>query len=181
MAGLPKFTKFQQDMVIIHLIKMIPHREIARHLQNRFSDQQFLREWGEDPADYEGWVPEGMSQQEYEQIVIKRCKDYVSNKDRKPYQVIKDGREKYKKQVLEYVKQTAGGIAVDLSLPLNIYESTLTIEQAMKIVDLTWQIRSIMDGEEEDLPPEQVDRSIEQENDTPKKEDPLYAENMIEV
>ena len=74
---LQKFTKRQQSVVMINLMELTPHRDIARHLQKL----------------YEGIKPSAMTQEEYEEIVIKRCKDYASNKDRKPYHEIKKGRD----------------------------------------------------------------------------------------
>ena len=86
--NLQKFTWLQQQVVIINLIKLSPHREIARHLQEL----------------YEGIKPDGMTQEEYEEIVIKRCKDYVSNKDRKPYHQIKKGRDIHRDGDIEDLK-----------------------------------------------------------------------------
>ena len=51
--NLQKFTKRQQSVVILSLMELSPHRDIARHLQKL----------------YEGIKPDGMTQEEYEEIV----------------------------------------------------------------------------------------------------------------
>ena len=84
--NLPKFTELQQQVVIRKLIEMDSHRTIAKWLQNTSPE----------------FKPEDMDQQQYELAVIKRCKDYVSNKDRKWYQIIKDGREQFKKELVNW-------------------------------------------------------------------------------
>ena len=85
---LEKFTKLQRNLVILNLIELVPHREIARHLQKL----------------YPSIKPDGMTQEEYEEIVIKRCKDYASNKDRKPYHEIKKGRDIRRDDDIENMK-----------------------------------------------------------------------------
>jgi len=85
---LEKFTSLQRSLVILNLAELVPHRDIARHLQKL----------------YRGIKPDGMTQEEYEEIVINRCKDYASNKDRKPYHEIKKGRDKRRDDDIEIIK-----------------------------------------------------------------------------
>ena len=85
---LEKFTKLQKNLVILNLIHLEPHRQIARRLQRFYPEIK----------------PDGMAQEEFEEIVIKRCKDYVSNKDRKPYHKIKKWRDVHREEDIKDVK-----------------------------------------------------------------------------
>ena len=132
--SLPPFTKVQQDIVINCLIACVPHREIARLLQ------ELENEDGSFDEEESIILPEGMSQGEYEEIVIKRCKDYVSNKSRKWYQVIKAGREQRRKWLLQ-------GVLIGLYDTLDLIKSELQFDAMMDLKevttlhDKTWEMR----------------------------------------
>ena len=76
--SLPKFTE-QQQFVIANLIAMASHRKIAKAFQTLYPE----------------FAPE-VGDKDYEKAFIKRAKDYVSNKDRKWHQIIRDGRNERK-------------------------------------------------------------------------------------
>ncbi|MXZ44677.1 MAG: hypothetical protein F4Z01_06870 [Gammaproteobacteria bacterium] len=99
---LPKFSTVQQDLVIFYLSTMTPHRQIAQNLQQidpELVNTEDLAK-GQVAKEHSIVLPEGMTQQQYEEIVIKRCKEYVSNKRRKVYQKIQEGKQWYRDEVL---------------------------------------------------------------------------------
>ena len=146
--GLPKFTEFQQSIVVINLINCVPHREIAKHLQEMDSNGMGVE------AAESIVLPEGMSQAEYEEAVIKRVKDYVSNKDRKWYQVIKDGRDRYRKRILLEARDQLSEL-LRLIDELGYAEfRSMDIKDTTAFVDMTGEIREIIHrqvfGDDED-------------------------------
>ena len=122
--NLQKFTWLQQQVVIINLIRLSPHREIARHLQEL----------------YEGIKPDGMTQEEYEEIVIKRCKDYVSNKDRKPYQQIKKGRDARRDGCIEYMVLEMNDLICQLGTIPKEREKEIEFAQVIPLVETIAQL-----------------------------------------
>ena len=121
---LQKFTKRQQQVVIINLCELSPHREIARHLQKL----------------YEGIKPDSMTQEEYEEIVIKRCKDYVSNKDRKPYQQIKKGRDTRRDGCIEYMVLEMDDLICQLGTIPKEREKEIEFAQVIPLVETIAQL-----------------------------------------
>lgn len=102
--GLPKFSSVQQDLVIFYLSTMTPHRQIARYLQHIDPELVYTEEddaKAQVATEHSIVLPEGMTQEQYEEIVIKRCKEYVSNKRRKVYQKIQEGKQRYRDEVLQ--------------------------------------------------------------------------------
>ena len=122
--NLQKFTKRQQSVVILSLMELSPHREIARHLQKL----------------YEGIKPDGMTQEEYEEIVIKRCKDYVSNKDRKPYQQIKKGRDARRDGCIEYMVLEMNDLICQLGTIPKEREKEIEFAQVIPLVETIAQL-----------------------------------------
>jgi hypothetical protein len=148
--NLQKFTWLQQQVVIINLIRLSPHREIARHLQEL----------------YEGIKPDGMTQEEYEEIVIKRCKDYVSNKDRKPYQQIKKGRDARRDGCIEYMVFEMNDLICQLGTIPKEREKEIEFAQVIPLVEtiaqLSKDIYNLIYGKGEDDCEE--DEDLEQES-----------------
>ena len=148
---LQKFTWLQQQVVIINLIKMEKHREIARHLQKL----------------YPGIKPDGMTQEEYEEIVIKRCKDYVSNKDRKPYHQIKKGRDAHRDKGIEYMVLELDDLICRLGTIPKDRKKEIELAQVIPLVETTAQlskdIYNLVFGKVEDDCEE--DEDLEQESD----------------
>ena len=122
--NLQKFTKRQQSVVILSLMELSPHRDIARHLQKL----------------YEGIKPDGMTQEEYEEIVIKRCKDYVSNKDRKPYQQIKKGRDARRDGCIEYMVLEMDDLICQLGTIPKEREKEIEFAQVIPLVETIAQL-----------------------------------------
>ena len=93
---LPRFTKEQQRFVVANLRAMTPHRKIARDVQILFPE----------------FVPEGMDQSTYEDALIKRAKDYVSNKRRNWYYFIAGQRERERRELasIGLIKRRGGFI-----------------------------------------------------------------------
>ena len=75
---------------------MTPHRKIARDVQILFPE----------------FVPEGMDQSTYEDALIKRAKDYVSNKRRNWYYFIAGQRERERRELasIGLIKRRGGFI-----------------------------------------------------------------------
>ena len=124
--NLPKFTKLQQKIVIRKLIEMDSPRVIAKYLQNTFPE----------------FVPDGMDQKEYERAVINRCKDYVSNKGRKWFAIIQEGREKFKEEMIRWaIKQV-----MEMSFVADSYKhrhafDSYDMKQVKEIADMVWELR----------------------------------------
>ena len=122
---LPKFTKLQQKIVIRKLIEMDSHRVIAQFLQHAFPK----------------FKPKDMDQEEYEQAVIKRCKDYVSNKNRKWFAIIQDGREKFKEEMIRWAIQELmkASFVADSYQHQDAIES-INLKDAMELADMVWEL-----------------------------------------
>ena len=146
---LQKFTRIQQQVVIRDLINMEKHREIARHLQEG----------------YPRIKPDGMTQEEYEEIVIKRCKDYVSNKDRKPYHQIKKGRDAQRDKCIKYMVLEMDDLICQLGLIPKEREKEIELAQVIPLVEtiaqLSKDIYNLVFGKVEDDCKQDAD--IEQE------------------
>ena len=121
---LQKFTKLQKSLVILNLIELVPHREIARYLQKL----------------YPGVKPDGMTQEKYEEIVIKRCKDYVSNKQRKPYHKIKKGRDARRDKCIEYIVLELDDLICRLGLIPKDRKKEIEFAQVIPLVETTAQL-----------------------------------------
>ena len=147
---LQKFTKVQKSVVILNLMDLEPHREIARHLQKL----------------YPGIKPDGMTQEEYEEIVIKRCKDYVSNKDRKPYHQIKKGRDIRRDKYIEYIVLELHDLICQLGLIPHDRKKEIEFAQVSPLAEMTAQlskdIYNLIYGKGEDDCEE--DEDLEQES-----------------
>ena len=123
--NLPKFTELQQKIVIRKLIQMDSHRVIAQYLQHTFPE----------------FKPKDMDQEEYEQAVIKRCKDYVSNKDRKWYQIIQDSREKFKEEMIHWaIQEMMRAAFVADSFPHQDAIRSIDIKDATELADMVWEL-----------------------------------------
>ena len=155
-TGLPAFTPVQQAIVISCLIHYEPHREIARLLQHLETPEP-----SEVNEAYQGIIedesiilPEGMSQSEYEERVIKRCKDYVSNKKRKPYQIIQAGRKEYSEQIVEWATAEINYMQNVLIGEIVRKYGELDIKDALELADKTYEMReaffALLFDEEED-------------------------------
>ena len=124
MAGLPKFTEEQQELVVRKLIEMDSYRAIAKCLQN-----------------FEDFKPPDMDQEEYEQAVIKRCQEYVSNKSRKWFAIIQDGRQKFKEDLLRWSIKSL----MRMSLIGDRYGhrdalNSMELKDAIEIADTVWDL-----------------------------------------
>ena len=125
MSSLPKFTELQQKIVIRKLIEMDSHRVIAQYLQHASPE----------------FKPPDMDQEEYEQAVIKRCKDYVSNKNRKWYQIIQEGREKFKEELIRWsIHELMRASFVADSFPHQDAMQSINIKDATEIADMVWEL-----------------------------------------
>ena len=125
MSSLPKFTELQQKIVIRKLIEMDSHRVIAQYLQHASPE----------------FKPPDMDQEEYEQAVIKRCKDYVSNKNRKWYQIIQEGREKFKEEMIRWsIHELMRASFVADSFPHQDAMQSINIKDAMEIADMVCEL-----------------------------------------
>ena len=124
--NLPKFTELQQKIVIRKLIEMDSPRVIAKYLQNTFPE----------------FVPDGMDQKEYEQAVISRCKDYVSNKGRKWFAIIQEGRQKFKGEMIRWVSKELLriGFVADSYKHRHAFDSC-DMKQVKEIADMMWELR----------------------------------------
>ena len=157
---LQKFTKLQQQVVIINLCEMIPHRAIARHLQEL----------------YEGIKPDGMTQEEYEEIVIKRCKDYVSNKERKPYHEIKKGRDIRRDKCIAYVTYQLVELWSEMKWEFwRTALKTISLAQAKKLVekidDLRKEMHTLVFGND---PDDDIDPEPERPTETEEEEETFW-------
>ena len=155
-TGVSAFTPVQQAIVISCLIHCEPHREIARLLQHLETPEP-----SEVNEAYQGIIedesiilPEGMSQAEYEERVIKRCKDYVSNKKRKPYQIIQAGREEYSEQIVKWVIAEINYMQNLMIQEIVDKYRELDIKDALELADKTYEMReaffALLFDEEED-------------------------------
>ena len=144
-TGVPAFTPVQQAIVISCLINCEPHREIARLLQHLETPE---------PAEvneaYQGIIedesivlPEGMPQAEYEEKVIKRCKDYASNKNRKWYEIIKAGREEYSEQIVKWVIAEANYVQNLMIQEIVHKYAKLDIKDVMELADKVYGMREV--------------------------------------
>ena len=99
---------------------------IAKYLQNTFPE----------------FVPDGMDQKEYEQAVISRCKDYVSNKGRKWFAIIQEGRQKFKGEMIRWVSKELLriGFVADSYKHRHAFDSC-DMKQVKEIVDMMWELR----------------------------------------
>ena len=157
---LENFTKVQQMVVTLNLIDMVPHREIARHLQKL----------------YPGYKPDGMTQEEYEEIVIKRCKDYVSNKDRKPYHEIKKGRDIDRDKCVEYVRYQLVQLYVKMKWEFwSQALETISLAQAKKLVekidDVKKEMHTLVFGND---PDDDIDPEPERPTETEEEEETFW-------
>ena len=123
--NLPKFTESQQKIVIRKLIEMDSHRVIAQYLQHTFPE----------------FKPKDMDQEEYEQAVIKRCKDYVSNKGRKWFAIIQDGRQKFKEEMIGWAIKEL----MKISFVADSYQhqdaiNAIDMKDALDLADSVWQM-----------------------------------------
>ena len=123
--NLPKFTEIQQKFVVYNLIRLHPHRLIAREFREQYPD----------------FVPDGMDNQAYEDAFIKRCKDYVSNKNRKWYQIIQRGRENYRNMVLRLVERKL----VDIIIFVQQNGHFLDAKEAKTLADITREMQKLTD------------------------------------
>lgn len=126
---LPKFTDEQQEIVVLKLIEMDPPRSIAQWLQNNYDD----------------FKPHDMDQKEYERVIINRCKDYVSNKGRKWYKIIQEGREKFRKELIHW----AIGELIRAALFADSYRhrdamESLDLKDAVKLSDKVWELMDLV-------------------------------------
>ena len=154
---LENFTKVQQMVVTLNLMDMVPHREIARHLQKL----------------YEGIKPSAMTQEEYEEIVIKRCKDYVSNKKRKPYHEIKKGRDIRRDKCVEYVRYQLVQLYVEMKCEFwRTALEQISLAQANQLVDKINDVKKEMhtlvfgNDPDDDLADAPQERPTEEEEET---------------
>ena len=156
-TGVPAFTPVQQAIVISCLINCEPHREIARLLQHLETPEP-----SEVNEAYQGTIedesiilPEGMSQAEYEEKVIKRCKDYASNKNRKWYEIIKAGREEYSEQIVQWVIAEINYVQNLMIQEIVHKYRELDIKDALELADKTYETReaffALLFDDEEDM------------------------------
>ena len=126
--NLPRFTEIQQKFVVYRLMCLHPHRLIAREFRDLYPD----------------FVPDGMDNQAYEDAFIKRCKDYVSNKDRKWYRIIQRGRENYRDMLLRGLER---GL-VDIIIIVQQSGRFFDVKEAKTLVGIMWQMQKVIYEEE---------------------------------
>ena len=129
---LPKFSAVQQDLVIFYLSIMTPHRQIARCLQHIDPDLVNTEDDAKVQVATEHSIvlPEGMTQEQYEKIVIKRCKEYVSNKRRKVYQKIQEGKQWYRDEVLQSNVLTP---LLQMAIYINKHPQKIDVKKAIEL------------------------------------------------
>ena len=136
---LPKFSSVQQDLVIFYLSIMTPHRNIARYLQYIDPDLVNTEDDVKEQVAKEHSIvlPEGMTQEQYEEIVIKRCKEYVSNKRRKMYQKIQEGKQRYRDEVLRRNVLTP---LLEMAIYIDKHPQKIDVKKAVELEKMAEQM-----------------------------------------
>ena len=141
---LPKFSAIQQDLVIFYLSIMTPYRQIARYLQDidpELVNTELVQQADDTKVqvakEHSIVLPEGMTQEQYEKIVIKRCKEYVSNKGRKIYQKIQEGRQWYRDEVLQRDVQTP---LLEMAIYIEKNSQKIDVKKAVELEKMAEQM-----------------------------------------